>query len=105
MPTDKVKIIRTSTIPTSLNIFCRGLLKESQSRHGYEVIALSSSGDDLKEIADREAVKTIAVDMRRKISIINDIISLSKLCHSIIGIPGISRLSRQVAIHRKHRRQ
>ncbi len=71
-----IKIIRTSTIPTSLNIFCNGLLKELQDQYGYEIVAISSSGPALNEIKEREGVKTIAVEMQRHISPIKDLKSL-----------------------------
>ncbi len=71
-----IKIIRTSTIPTSLNIFCNGLLKELQEQYGYEIVAVSSSGSALNEIKEREGVKTIAVEMQRHISPIKDFKSL-----------------------------
>ena len=49
-----MKLIRTSTVPESLNTFYRGFLKELQTSDGYEVIAVSSPGKDLDEIAERE---------------------------------------------------
>lgn len=73
----KHKLIRISTIPISLNSFCRGMLRELSDT--YDVIALSSPGDELNEIAQREGVKTIAVPMQRHISPIKDCISLIRL--------------------------
>ena len=70
------KIIRTTTVPTSLNTFCRGLLRELEEQDGYEIVAVSSPGKDLEEIAEREGVKTIAVPMHREISALNDLKSL-----------------------------
>lgn len=77
MPT--IKIIRTSTVPSSLNKFCRGLLKELHEEDGYEVVAVSSPGKPLDEIAQREKVKTIAVAMERHISPLRDLRSLWRL--------------------------
>lgn len=74
-----MKIIRATTIPGSLNNFCRGLLSELQEREGYEVVALSSPGEALDEICEREKVRTIAVTMQRHISPVNDLRSLWKL--------------------------
>ncbi len=68
------KIIRTSTIPLSLDTFCKGMLKELSGR--YEVIALSSPGKELFCIQEREGVRTISVPMERHISLKKDIISL-----------------------------
>lgn len=74
-----MKIIRATTVPGSLNNFCRGLLSELQEREGYEVVALSSPGEALDEIREREKVRTIAVAMQRHISPVNDLRSLWKL--------------------------
>lgn len=69
------KLIRTSTVPISLNSFCKGLLKEL-SQEGYEVVAVSSPGELLKELSTREGVRIIEVPMARHISIFKDIKSL-----------------------------
>ena len=74
-----VKIIRTSTVPGSLNTFCKGLLRELQEQEGYEVVAVSSPGEQLDEISRREGVKTVAVPMERRISPLNDLKSLWRL--------------------------
>lgn len=71
------KIIRTTTVPMSLNTFCKGMLKELSKK--YEVIALSSPGEEMNIIAEREGVKTIEVPMERHISIWRDIKSLVKV--------------------------
>lgn len=73
-----MKIIRTSTIPDSLNNFCRGLLTELK-KHDYDVVAISSPGEGLEQIAMREDVKTYGVHMERRISPWKDMISLLKL--------------------------
>ena len=70
-----IKLLRISTIPASLNTFCKGLLKEL-SQEGYEVVAVSSPGEALNELAEREGVRTIEVPMERHISISKDIKSL-----------------------------
>lgn len=72
-----IKIIRSSTVPASLNTFCRGVLHELSSK--YEVVALSSPGEVLKDIATREQVRTIGVPMARRISPLKDILSLWRL--------------------------
>lgn len=74
-----IKLIRTSTVPGSLNTFCRGLLRELQEKDGYEVIAVSSPGPALDEVAGREGVRTIAVPMERHISPLKDIVSLWRM--------------------------
>lgn len=74
---EKKKIIRATTIPRSLNAFCNGMLKELSEK--YEVIALSSPDNELKEVSDREVVRTIAVPMERKISVSKDWKSLKQM--------------------------
>ncbi len=75
----KVKIIRASTVPESLDTFCRGLLSELQQECGYEVVAVSSPGDRLDTLAAREGVRTVAVPMERHISPLKDLKSLWRL--------------------------
>lgn len=71
-----MKIVRTSTVPGSINNFCRGLLKELQEQEGYDVVAVSSPGNALDEIKEREGVITYAVSMERHISPFTDLKSL-----------------------------
>lgn len=73
------KIIRSSTIPLSLDTFCAGLLRELQHDEGYEVVAVSSPGKELERVASREGVRVHAVPMERHISPLNDIVSLWRL--------------------------
>ena len=73
----KPKIIRISTVPISLNVFCKGLLQDLSN--DYEIVAVSSPGTDLEKVEMREKVRTIAVPMRRHISPLHDLISLWQL--------------------------
>ncbi len=75
----KIKLIRTSTVPGSLNTFCKGLLRELQEQECYEIVAVSSPGEQLDEISRREGVKTVAVPMERRISPLSDLKSLWRL--------------------------
>lgn len=74
----KIKILRISTIPLSLNLFLKGFLRE-MSDEGFEAVAVSSSGKDLEEVRVREGVKTISVEMERNISPLKDLKSLFHL--------------------------
>ena len=74
---DRKKIIRTATVPLSLDLFCRGLLRDLSSR--YEIIALSSPLPELENIRKREKVRTISVPMARKIAPFSDLKSLFEL--------------------------
>lgn len=71
------KIIRTATVPMSLDLFCRGLLRAFSKE--YEMIALSSPLPELEVIGKREGVRTIAVPMKRKIAPLSDLVSLFRL--------------------------
>lgn len=68
------KIIRATTVPGTLNVFCKGLLHELSKK--YEVVALSSPSPVLDEVRSREGVRTIAVPMARHVSILKDLKSL-----------------------------
>lgn len=71
------KIIRTSTVSTSLNTFCRGTLRRLAQT--YDVVAVSTPGDELHEMAQREGVRVVGVAMRRPISPLHDLCSLLRL--------------------------
>lgn len=73
----KNKLIRTSTIPLSLNILLKGQLKFLSQY--FNIIGISSEGNDLFEVEKREGIRTTVVDMERGISPFKDFISLVKL--------------------------
>lgn len=75
----QIKIIRTSTIPETLNYFCCELMRELKDEEGYEVVAVSSPGEKLELISQKAGVKTIAVPMARRISLLSDLKSLLNL--------------------------
>lgn len=70
-------IIRISTVPLSLYSLLNGQLKFLSTY--YHVVAISSPGDDLRVVAEREGVRTIAIPMERRISLLKDFISLFRL--------------------------
>lgn len=72
-----IKIIRSATVPSSLDTFCKGVLRELSEK--YEVVGLSSPGEALNRVAEREKVRTIAVPMERHISLTKDFKSLMSL--------------------------
>lgn len=76
---NKLKIIRATTVPMSLNAFCNGMLKELSNK--YEVVAISSPGCELDEVAEREGVHVIAVPMERHISLWRDIKALVQIIY------------------------
>lgn len=68
------KIIRSTTVPSSLVSFCTGQLKDLSKK--YEVVAVSSPGEALEQIHKSDGVRVIAVPMERHISIFKDLKSL-----------------------------
>ena len=75
--TMKQKIIRTSTVATSLNTFCRGTLRDLSRL--YDVVAVSTPDHELQEIAQREGIRVIGVPMSRPIAPMRDLVSLWRL--------------------------
>ena len=75
----KKKSIRISTIPLSLDVLLQGQLR-MLSKH-YEVVGVSSPGEELDKVAQREGIRTIAVPMERKISPFKDLVSLFRLIY------------------------
>lgn len=76
MTTNK-KIIRAVTVPGSLE-FCRDVMIKMRER-GYEMIAVSSPGEQLDELKDKYGFATYAVPMARHISLLGDIKSLFRM--------------------------
>lgn len=73
----KIKLIRTSTVPTSLALFLNGVFEVLMSN--YELLLVSSPGKELDELHNKYGVKTIGVSMQRRFSPLKDLISLWKL--------------------------
>ena len=63
----KKKLIKISTVPGSLNAFCRGQLKMLSEY--FEVVVVSSPGKALEEIKAREQVRVVEIPMERHISL------------------------------------
>ncbi|NML56930.1 glycosyltransferase family 4 protein [Chryseobacterium cheonjiense] len=74
-----MKVIRTSTIPLSLNVLLKGQLKFLNGF--FEIVGISSEGELLDEVRQREGIKTISINMERGISPVKDLISLFRLYH------------------------
>ncbi len=73
----KAKLIRTSTIPVSLNILLKGQLLFLNKY--YHLIAVSGKGKDLEDVAVREKVAIHEVEMQRNVYPFKDVISLIRL--------------------------
>jgi glycosyltransferase involved in cell wall biosynthesis len=71
------KLFRISTVPMSLDTFCKGQLK-MLSQH-FEVVAVSSPEKELEIVGKREGVRTVAIPMERHISVFKDVLSLLRM--------------------------
>ena len=74
---DKPKLIKTSTVAVSLDLLLKGQL-EYLNKY-FEVIGVSSPDYSLTIINNREGIKTIPLSIKRKISLLSDLVSLWKL--------------------------
>ncbi|WP_336958340.1 glycosyltransferase family 4 protein [Chryseobacterium contaminans] len=72
-----IKLIRTSTIPESMNILLKGQLKFLGEF--FDITAISGENSYLEELVERENVQVFPIEMQRKIAPVNDFISLIKL--------------------------
>jgi len=73
----KLKLIRTATVASSLDILLKGQLE--YLNQFYTVIAISGNDNHLENVRKREGIPTIDVKIERQISPIKDLISLIKL--------------------------
>lgn len=74
---NKQKLIRTSTVPTSLKTFFAGSIEPLLER--YELVLVSSPDKELEEMHQQYGVKTVAVPMERRMAPLKDVKSLFKL--------------------------
>lgn len=74
---NRKKLIKASTVPGSLETFCKGQLRWLSNY--YEVVAVSSPLSELALIERREGVRTVAVPMERHISLSRDMKSLFRM--------------------------
>lgn len=70
----KKKFVRISTVPSTLNVLLKNQLKFLNSH--FEIIALSSFGNDLLEVRNREEVSIKVINFKREISFFQDLKSL-----------------------------
>ena len=71
------KLIRITTVPISLKILLKGQ-HQFMSEQGFEVIGVSSKGQELQDVQNEEHIRIIELEMTRNISPIKDLISLYK---------------------------
>jgi glycosyltransferase involved in cell wall biosynthesis len=78
----KTKLLRITTVPVSLKTLLKGQSRY-MSQNGFDVLGVSSSGNELNEVAQNEKIAVYTVEMTRIISPLKDIKSLwcfYKLC-------------------------
>lgn len=66
--------MRITTVPVSMNVLLKHQLRFMASY--FEVVAVSSPGRELEEVAKREGVRTVAMKMARSVEPLRDLISL-----------------------------
>jgi len=71
------KLIRITTVPISLKVLLTDQLKFMNNH--FEVIGVSSEGKELKEVEEKEGIKTISLNMSREITPLKDFVSLVKM--------------------------
>ncbi|WP_172914435.1 glycosyltransferase family 4 protein [Capnocytophaga canis] len=72
------KIIRITTVPISLKTLLKGQHR-FMSDNGFEVVGVSSFGKELGEVSEDEGIRTVAIEMSRQITPLQDLKSLWKM--------------------------
>lgn len=75
--TNKIRVVRITTVPLSLDKLLNGQLNYVNNH--FEVIAVSSDEAYLKKIGEKEKIKVKNIEMSRKITPIQDFISILKM--------------------------
>jgi len=71
------KVLRITTVPISLRNLLKGQPK-FMSQY-YEVVGITSPGEEIKDVVNDEGIRVIEVEMTRTISPIKDLVSLWKI--------------------------
>lgn len=74
---NKIKLLRTSTVPISLDYLLKGQLK-FLNQH-FEVVAVSGEDEHLRRVAEREQVRVVPLTMQRAIRPFHDLVALWRL--------------------------
>ena len=72
-----MKLIRTTTVPVSLNYLLKGQL--SFLNQHFEVVAVSGEDEHLKAVVEREQVRVVPLTMQRAIRPFHDLVALWRL--------------------------
>nr|WP_225036339.1 glycosyltransferase family 4 protein [Winogradskyella sp. SM1960] len=73
------KIIRITTIASSLEVLLKGQLNFMNEYYEMIGVASSDDGENLKDVEKAEGIRTIAVSMTRKITPFKDLVAVYKL--------------------------
>jgi glycosyltransferase involved in cell wall biosynthesis len=74
----KVKLVYVTTVPLTLRLFVQGQIGYMKSK-GFDVVAISSPGPDLQELAALHEIPVYSVNMMRGISPLKDLLAFSQL--------------------------
>jgi glycosyltransferase involved in cell wall biosynthesis len=74
----KPKLIRITTVPISLRLLLKGQMR-FMKEHGFEVVMISSPGEDADLVEQQEECEMIVLPMERKINLLADLQSLIRL--------------------------
>lgn len=82
---DQPILVRITTVPISLKVLLRGQMRFMKSK-GFDVLMVSSKGPETESLIEQEECEHIPVTLTRKITPIQDLISLVKLTWLLIKI-------------------
>src|SRR5690554_7387422 len=72
------KLIRITTVPLSLKVLLKGQHR-FMSENGFEVVGVSSKGQELEDVKNDENIRVVALEMTRTISPFQDLKSVWQL--------------------------
>lgn len=75
---NRIKLFRITTVPISLKTLLKGQHR-FMSDNGFEVVGVSSFGKELGEVSEDEGIRTVAIEMSRQITPLQDLKSLWKI--------------------------
>lgn len=73
----KYKLLRITTVPMSISLLLKGQLRFLNQY--FDVVAVTSNGNEIHDIIENEGIKVIQVPMEREISIFHDLRSFTRL--------------------------
>ena len=82
---DQPILVRITTVPISLKVLLRGQMRFMKSK-GFDVLMVSSKGPETASLVLQEECEHLSVTLTRKITPIQDLISLVKLTWLLIKI-------------------